>query len=88
MIFLTHPLKLNDLFFWRVCDFFLHRDCVIFMERLQDFFVESLHDFFVERLQDFFSGQVALFLLVCAEVAQFLCVERLSDFSHSLTEVA
>ena len=39
------------------------------------FLVDGLRDFFVERLHDF----------VCGEVACFLCVERLRDFSHSLT---
>ena len=36
--------------------------------------VERLHDFFVKGLHDFVGG----------EVAWLLCVERLSDFSHSL----
>ena len=40
------------------------------------FGVCRLRDFFVQRLRDF----------VCGEVAWFLCVERLRDFSHLLTQ--
>ena len=43
VIFLTHSLKLHDLFFWRLHDFFV-------VERLRDF---------LERLCDFFCGEVA-----------------------------
>ena len=42
------------------------------------FLVERLPDFFLERLPDF----------VCGEGARIFCVERLHDFSHSLTQVA
>ena len=43
------------------------------------FLVDRLRDFCcVERLHDF----------VCGEVVRFLCVDRLSNFSHSLTQVA
>ena len=38
---------------------------------------DRLPGFFVERLHDF----------VCGEVAWFLCIERLRDFSHSLTHL-
>ena len=73
VIFLTHSLRLHDLFLWRLPDFFLRRDCGIFgviflcVERLHDFFVERLHDSvwwtgcvisFVERLRDFVCGEV------------------------------
>ena len=71
--------------------FFLQRVCVIFFERLHDLFWKvalfyggevgwffwwtGCMIFFVERLRDF----------VCGEVAWFLCVERLHDFSYSQT---
>ena len=79
VIFLTQSLR---------CMIHFSGGCVIFFSG--DFlgvifFCEELAWFFVDRLHGFFGGQVAWFHFLRG--CMILCVERLCDFFHSLTQV-
>ena len=91
VIFLTHSLTQVALFSGG-CLIFLRRGCIIFLWRgCVLFFVESYHFFCGEVAWFFWWTGCVIFVVerfcdhVCGEVAWFLCVERLCDFSHSLT---
>ena len=84
VIFLTQSLRLHDLFFWRLPDLF-------FAGRLGDFFWviflwRACMIFLWRGCIIFFCGEVLWFHLLRGCV--ILCVERLCDLSHSLTQVA